>query len=104
MNKTDNRHYNNRSKNIELHKELDLWVMFVKNNKKPLLLGKAIVKKEKGWIEDLFFELYYSPSDLFKDSPYLLIGINNDWNCRYDTIKQSKYYLKKQYFSIKWIK
>lgn len=102
--KTDNRHYNNRRQNLDLNKQLNLWIAYIDNDKKPIFIGKAISAKSKGQVEDDIFELYYSPSDLNKNSPFLLKGINNDWNCRYDSIRQAKYFLKKQYSNIKWEK
>lgn len=104
MIKTDLRHSNNRSANRNLHTELDLWLAYKENNSEPLLLGKAISQKQKGDAEDSHFEMYYSPVDRFKSRPYLLIGTNNDWECRYSTISQAKYYLKSQYNNVKWLR
>lgn len=104
MVKTDLRHSNNTKANRNLHTEMDLWIAYKENNSEPLLLGKAISPKTKGGVEDANFEMYYSPNDRFKDSPYLLIGTNNDWNARYSTISQAKYYLKSQYSNVKWLR
>jgi len=105
MKKTDNRHYNTRSKR-GLSKEMDLWIAFKENNSNPLLIGKAISQKSKGDFEAHEFELYYHPFELSGRPlpPFRLIGVNNEWNARYETIQQAKYYLKKQYYNIKWIR
>lgn len=102
MIKTDLRHTNNTRANKNLHLEMDLWIAYQNSNKQPVLISIAKSTKTKGSVEDAFFELYYSPSDLNKNRPYLLIGTNNDWRCRYENIQQAKYYLKTQYSNVKW--
>lgn len=103
MKKEDLRKRNNTSANRNLHIELDLWIKFIENNNKPVLIGTAI---SKGRFNDNVYSLFYSPVDCAKDSPFLLTfqsGSEYDAS-RFENITQAKYYLKKSDNEAKWQK
>ena len=103
MQKEDLRRRNNTSANRNLNTELDLWLKFVDNDKKPLLIGTAITK---GRFNDHIYELFYAPSDIAKTQPFLLnYKCGSEWDStRFENIPQAKYYLKKNDWEAKWVK
>ena len=84
MNKTDNRHYNNTKSNRNLHLEINLWIKFIDNNKKPIVIWKA----SDGYND---YELTYDGNS---DRPYRMCGELGDFNHTFDTIEKAKRCLK----------
>lgn len=73
---------------------------FTNNGSNPILLFEIIEKNQKYPHK---FKLYYHPVIWEKSCPFSVVGVNNDWDCRYESINQAKYYLRKQYFGLKWV-
>lgn len=103
LQKEDLRRRNNTSANREMHIELDLWLRFVANDKKPVTIGIAT---SQGKYNQNKYTLFYAPTDSAKSSPYLLTfscGQEFD-SSRFETLASAKYHIKKSDPEVKWEK
>lgn len=100
MNKTDNRHYNRKDKrNLSL--EMDLWISFINNNEKPVLLGIAEDNHHKNPTDWKTYKLYYNGNNT--TNPFFITD-EKDYFVNSPSIQIAKSRLRSYSFATKWKK
>lgn len=83
--------------------EEDLYKAFYASKEPIVLLNGSVDANNSAAIYT--FQLIFHPRKRYKGEPYRLKGINNDWDSRFEAIRQAQMYLQKQFINpIKWTK